>query len=199
MAMTRLSPSINGTNTTDDSFAYYAPQNKKIYLCGDMGTPAGGVNYGQIWQIDPTTGAQVFISNNGGQWYQTEACEFEGGGKIFQYMRYNGVSSVIDLVAGTVTNTPPLSDLFHTDALVALFHSNKNGLLALRASGTLATIDPATGIVSNIGPSGIPAALLAISVVNNGTWNRCKLVTIGAAQKFVFPIETSANVYEMVL
>jgi hypothetical protein len=168
-------------------------------LCADIPSGQGGNYYGKIMQIDPVTGEVADHGGNRGQWYNTEACELEGGGRIFQFMRYNNVASTIDLVSGAITNTPPLSDLFTGDGLIALIHSNKTGILAIRVSGRLSKVDPVTGKVTDAGDSGIPAELLGRSARANRTWQRCRLITTGSAQKFTFPIETNAPVYEMTI
>lgn len=177
-----------------DSYAFYSKAKKKIYLCAD--DSASGV-YGRIWEVDPTTGTVTITGLTVKQWYTGDACELEGGGKAYYYSVYWNLAYLVDFDVGTVISKPPLS--FGSDGLVTFMHSNKTGLLALRVSGMLATVDVATGTIANVGASGIPASLLAVSAVANGVWGRCKLMTNETGQCFTFPIETNADVYEMVI
>lgn len=187
-------PGVGSFQAPSDAYAFYLSSTKKIYV-GIDNTPAN--LYGQIYEVDPTSGAWTLITASG-EWYESECCQMEDG-RVFRFMRSNNTSVVIDFSARTVTPTPTLSDLFAADPLIALMFSNETGLLALRGSGNLSSVNMTTGQVTHVGPSGIPASLLQGPVRINHTLGRLKRVANGSAKKFIFPIATSVDVYEMVI
>jgi hypothetical protein len=205
-AHTRMAgPVGNNEIVPGDSWSFYSPSRKKVYLMSDLNS-----EYGHVYEVNPTSGVSGKIGLSVRQWGGSETCPIEGTEKVFVVARvrqqrldgvYEWYSYILDFATMTkIDLLPKQTDPFAGDSLVGVVHSNKTGIVALRGSGRLSNISITDGTITDRSVSGIPQSTLRKLGVTNGLYGRLALVTVDANnQGFVLLADHDENARVMAL